>query len=68
MTEEKLLPCPFCGAKPTIHKNRDSMGQCVVIRCENNDCVTRDLITVEKFNMKLAIDAWNTRHQLKRKE
>lgn len=60
--EVELKSCPFCGEKPQTNYFKDKMGSVATVKCENEDCITRDPICVEKISMKMAIEAWNTRH------
>ena len=60
MTSEllpKLLPCPFCGGKPTMIQFRD-------IVCNNKNCTVHPLcvqLVEEGKDLNNSIEAWNTR-------
>lgn len=58
MTNEKLLPCPFCGKPPLMLSLSDSddYGQ---IGCEHPDC--RMQPQTDEASLAGAITAWNTR-------
>lgn len=52
----ELLPCPFCGSRAEI--------LCVsgtVVRCTNEECVSRPEPFNDYGHRSTAIDAWNRR-------
>ena len=61
MTEDKLLPCPFCGGKAEILK-----GACNPVGCRNSICLGyvyrsggQEFYGVNGY--ELSIKSWNTR-------
>lgn len=53
MSEEKLLPCPFCGSKSVRPYNIEGLA---MVACEK--CCAKTSFFHEKAK---AIDAWNRR-------
>lgn len=53
-----LLPCPFCGKKAKLYKQKFNSGILYEVACQNSKCTY--LIT-QKKNKKKAIKIWNKR-------
>lgn len=55
--DERLKPCPFCGARVALIHNERGWS----VMCDNDDCKvlpeTADTFGTEQA----ALDAWNTR-------
>lgn len=61
MSENKLLPCPFCGGEARLESN----GQYAVVGCVNSNC--QGYACCYKYNSKKeAIEHWNTRKPMER--
>ena len=61
MSEQELLPCPFCGAPGVVGDSFTGMGrECWIACCNNNECPASEVV-VDMPTRKEAIDAWNTR-------
>jgi predicted RNA-binding Zn-ribbon protein involved in translation (DUF1610 family) len=54
----ELLPCPFCGGKPT-YRIDNMHSNATMIRCDNCPSMACNI----DANESRAIAAWNTRHQ-----
>lgn len=54
----KVLPCPFCGAKPRVL--RLGMAGHTIIECANYD-VTTHRVYMQGDSEKEVVDAWNRR-------
>ena len=65
--EIELLPCPWCGEKPTVIWDHSGSQEAVAIECENVDgCKVLPRFTVDIYEegqatKAEAIGAWNTR-------
>lgn len=58
---DKLKPCPFCGGKPFIDKDKCFDGTFVYqISCVNRECDV-SIKTKWRATKKEAIEAWNRR-------
>ncbi len=57
-TINDLIPCPWCGIKPTVTLNFSDVDL-IAISCENMKCPVKPSIVV--YNFAEAIDRWNTR-------
>lgn len=55
---EKLLPCPFCGAKAAMEDGRNDRPW--VVECPNRECRAQPFMD-HADTRKQAITAWNTR-------
>lgn len=63
-----LKPCPFCGQIPEVEKLKWPNGVISYrIFCGNENCVM-PVCTDDYNNEVSAVNAWNTRHEDKRKE
>lgn len=55
-----VLPCPFCGAMPTVQRFKDSLGEMDYgVFCENQDCWVRPECRVINMDEAEHIAAWN---------
>lgn len=54
----KLLPCPFCGEKPTFKFN--NLGE-VVLVCEGDECVVK--VCTFGVSKSSAAKKWNERKE-----
>jgi len=63
MSEDKLLPCPFCGGEAEISQIPQGFGHPTVYRvgCCTIDCRGRYHIAQGEFKKQAALDKWNQR-------
>ena len=75
MTDQKLLPCPFCGEKPKMKLSKKMYCQLHgepyqedIIYCDNSQCVVRPFLSYglssNPNNRNETIERWNTRSTL----
>lgn len=66
----EILPCPFCGSAPVVHKHRDTPnakeqgvlpGAWAQIECASNACANRIVKTHRCGTEADAIEIWNAR-------
>lgn len=57
MTTEQLLPCPFCGDTPTMHKHYKWDAWNLVHRCKVVGAISWDFTEAKKLH----VDRWNSR-------
>lgn len=55
--DAELLPCPFCGATPTMHKHYKWAAWNLVHRCKVVGAISFDFVE----DKKLHVDRWNSR-------
>ena len=58
MTEEDLMPCPFCGGKAYIHDRSNDFSEWHWVSCRKVDCVEQK---TSRPTVEQAISAWNRR-------
>ena len=63
MSDEKLLPCPFCGGEAELMRFPKCDRKYVVI-CENKQCMAS--VGNYSYTKEEAIKAWNTRKPMER--
>lgn len=68
MSEVKLKPCPFCGAKPFLLINSSAERIYVKIKCDKCNVERSDIIAglctwneLERCKVR-ALEKWNTRY------
>lgn len=64
MTDEKILPCPFCGSEAT-HETTEGVTDKIrhVVECSNEDCFLNiRSVTNTQPTKNTAIDVWNNRY------
>ena len=65
MSENKLLPCPWCGGEGIVEKSRHRFFP----KCSNENCLANNMetdgesgfVNVDFQTNDMAIEAWNTR-------
>ena len=61
MMNNKLKPCPFCGATPYIICNEYRHNEhSYYVKCSNMECPVIP-VTYENLDLNFAIDQWNVR-------
>ena len=55
MTEQKLLPCPWCGKEPKICLRTKA------VYCDSHDCDAMPMVTDLGTGHRPPADIWNTR-------
>ena len=59
--ETKLLPCPFCGEKMSMHHDHSQHKWGYFMACENEKCSVRPAQMARHDSEKEAMASWNTR-------
>ena len=69
MTDEKLLPCPFCGGKAVLGSNIvDNYTNTITITAYYIHCSSCNLCPQSEFSKDLMIEKWNTRFKIEGNE
>ena len=59
--ENKLLSCPFCGEKMSMHHDHSQHKWGYFMACENEKCSVRPTQMARHDSEKEAMASWNTR-------
>ena len=65
MSNEKLLPCPFCLGEAELQDN-EYIGFLQAIECCSCGAKSKDFTKGDDSLLQEAITKWNTRHEPKR--
>ena len=68
MSDERLLPCPFCGGEAEVITTKTRQGQTSSVRCSKCSCKVTILKPAyyEGDVEKDTVEAWNTRKPMER--
>lgn len=61
MTDQKLLPCPFCGSGAEITSSMLSDGEYSNVSCTKIVCPANNNLSHHQAS-EVSVKIWNTRH------
>ena len=62
MSEDRLLPCPFCGGEAMLEFTKERKGYGAVVACGCSANIYTVTLDTEAEAEAEAIAAWNARH------